>query len=254
MAGYKETALSHEPKCFITFDGDTLFETGSWYLRQPHITDESGNNHFAVIHEVKGDVRSYRMGVTGLVTREAFAGQHSFQFAPNSYDDRAQHPYEKTLLEIFDHEDFKMKDEFTIMFLFNKKEYTPFTVDLDSLKILPSLEISSKNIGAVGLGDTIPNYKNRIALNDTILDEIEYKRFAVRNPNEYTVFYVQNNLNIPYSFNRLAEKDYKGTISRIDTYKIEEDVFLSITLKAERTIKKRYFNSLKNNYFKFSNL
>jgi hypothetical protein len=138
--------------------------------------------------------------------------------------------------------------------LFNKKEYTPFTVDLDSLKILPSLEISSKNIGAVGLGDTIPNYKNRIALNDTILDEIEYKRFAVRNPNEYTVFYVQNNLNIPYSFNRLAEKDYKGTISRIDTYKIEEDVFLSITLKAERTIKKRYFNSLKNNYFKFSNL
>ena len=122
MAGYKQTILSLKPKCFVTFDGDTLFETGSWYLRQPHITDESGNGHHAVIHEVDGDKRSYRMGVTSLVTREAHSGQFSFQFTPNSFDDRADHPYEKTLLEIFDHEDFKMKDEFTIMFLFNKKQ------------------------------------------------------------------------------------------------------------------------------------
>lgn len=135
--------------------------------------------------------------------------------------------------------------------LFNKKKHTSFTVDLDSISILGSKDILSKNIGAISLGDSIPNYKNKIALNDTILDDIEYKRFAVRNPNEYTVFYVQNDLNIPYSFNPLAEKEYKGTISRIDTYKINEDVFLSITLKAAKTIQKRYYNTLKNNYFKF---
>lgn len=135
--------------------------------------------------------------------------------------------------------------------LFNHKRYTPYTVDLDSIELLPAKDLLFKNVGAISLGDSIPNYKNRIILNDTILDDTEYKRFAVRNPNEYTVFYVQNDLNIPYSFNALAEKEYKGTISRIDTYKIQEDVFISITLKTEKTIKRRYFNTLKNNYFKF---
>lgn len=120
MAGYKETALSHDPKCFITFDGDTLFETGSWYLRQDHITDESGHNHFGVLHQVTHDRRSYRMGITGLVEREQFAGQFAFQFSPNGYDTNAEFPYEKTLIEIFDHDDFKFRDEFTIMFLFRK--------------------------------------------------------------------------------------------------------------------------------------
>lgn len=135
--------------------------------------------------------------------------------------------------------------------LFNNKFYTPYTSDLDSIDYLQGKDIEFKNIGAVPLGDSIPNYENRVLMNDTILDDISYRRFAVRNPNEYTVFYVQDNLKIPYSFNRVAEHDYKGTISRIDSYKIREDVFISITLKTEKKIQKTYFNKLSNHYFKF---
>lgn len=138
--------------------------------------------------------------------------------------------------------------------LFNDKYCTSYTTDLDSIEYLAKQNLELKTIGAIPLNDTIPNYFNKKLMNDTILDDIAYKRFAIRNPNEYTVFYVQDNLNIPYSFNKLAEKDFKGTITRIDSYKLQEDLFISVTLKVDKKIKKSYFNTLNTNYFKFSKL
>lgn len=120
MSGYKETILSFNPKCFITFDADSLYDTGSWYLRHENITDESGNNNHAWIHQTSELVKSYAMGAPSLIPRETNAENHSFTFSPRSYDLTAVHPYEKTLLEIFDAESLKLKDEFTIMFVVNK--------------------------------------------------------------------------------------------------------------------------------------
>lgn len=146
----------------------------------------------------------------------------------------------------------QIKENDTLKYcLFNKSMCTDYTSDLSFLSNMGKKNIKSKKFGAIPLSDTIPNYSNRIAMNDTILDEIKYKRFAVRNPNEYSVFYLQDNLNIPYSFNNKAEQDYKGTITRIDSYKITDDIFISITLKAENKIQRTFYNTLTTNYFKF---
>lgn len=135
--------------------------------------------------------------------------------------------------------------------LFNNTYTTDYIPNLNELSKLENKALKTKKFGAIPLGNTIPNYNKKIIMNDTILNDISYKRFAVRSPNEYTVFYIQNDLNLPYSFNKLAEKDYKGTITRIDSYKIKEDVFISLKMKAEKKIQKKYFNTLTDNYFKF---
>ena len=85
----------------------------------------------------------------------------------------------------------------------------------------------------------------------TLLDQIQYKRFAIRSAKEYSVFYLQDKLNIPYSFNKKAEEDYAGTITRIDTYNIQDDKFISITLNSMSKIQRQFYNNLSNNFFKY---
>jgi hypothetical protein len=48
MAGYQNSLYSLKPDCFITFDGDTLFDNQG-YLRTPNIPDVSGNENNAYI-------------------------------------------------------------------------------------------------------------------------------------------------------------------------------------------------------------
>ena len=110
--------------------------------------------------------------------------------------------------------------------LFNRTSSTDYTPNLENISSLKNKSIKNKKFGALPLSENIPNYKDRIIMNDTVLNDVLYKRFAVKNPSEYSVFYIQENLNIPYSFNKIAEADYKGTITRIDSYKLKEDIFI----------------------------
>lgn len=147
-------------------------------------------------------------------------------------------------------EEVEMND--TIMFcVFNSKFHTDFTTDIDSLALMKPHNIESKKHGTLFLGTSIPNYSDRMMMNDTILDQIHYKRFAIKSENEYSVFYLQDKLNIPYSFNKKAEDDYSGTITRIDTYNISDDRFISITLNSKNKIQRQFYNNLSNNFFKY---
>ena len=119
--------------------------------------------------------------------------------------------------------------------VFNSKFHTDFTSNIDSLPFMKAHNIESE----------------RMIMNDTVLDQIQYKRFAIRSANEYSVFYLQDKLNIPYSFNKKAEEDYAGTITRIDTYNIQDDRFISITLNSMSKIQRQFYNNLSNNFFKY---
>ena len=54
-----------------------------------------------------------------------------------------------------------------------------------------------------------------------------------------------------HSFNKKAEEDYAGTITRIDTYNIQDDKFISITLNSMSKIQRQFYNNLSNNFFKY---
>jgi hypothetical protein len=135
--------------------------------------------------------------------------------------------------------------------VFNSKFHTDFTSNIDSLPFMKAHNIESKKQGTLFLRTSIPNYSERMIMNDTVLDQIQYKRFAIRSANEYSVFYLQDKLNIPYSFNKKAEEDYAGTITRIDTYNIQDDRFISITLNSMSKIQRQFYNNLSNNFFKY---
>lgn len=125
-------------------------------------------------------------------------------------------------------------------------QFSGYFLNLNELNFDNKLSLKEKKAGAVGLADTIPNYFERTNMSDTILDEIHYKRFAIDAENEYSVFYVRENLKLPYSLNKRADKDYKGSIARIDTYQREEDRFISVRLVPNDTIPLKFYNKLKN--------
>lgn len=130
---------------------------------------------------------------------------------------------------------------------FNETKFSGYFNSLDQLNFDKKLSIKEKKNGAVALADTIPNYSARVNMTDTVMGEIAYKRFAVNNEEEYSVFYVTEKKDIPYSLNRIAEKDYKGTITRIDTYQRKEDLFISLRLINNDTIPRKFYNKLKIN-------
>lgn len=119
MAGYKASVLKYKPSCFMTFDGDSFFD-GDGYLRYPHIHDESGNqNHGFMITSI-APVKSYALGAYSLIPRQAGLDQYSICFAPRSHDKNMPFPYDRSVVEVMHAETLNMKDEFTIMFTFNK--------------------------------------------------------------------------------------------------------------------------------------
>lgn len=146
----------------------------------------------------------------------------------------------------------EIEDDNTVEYcVFNSKFCTEFTSNIDSLAFMSPHSINKKKKGSLFLSNSIPNYEEKIAMNDTILEKVKYKRFAISSKTEYSVFYLQDNLNIPYSFNKQAEKEFNGTITRIDTYNINEDKFISVILQSNNKIQKSFYENLSNNYFKY---
>lgn len=125
MAGYKKSIMTYKPSCFLTFDGDSYFD-GDGYLRYPYIHDESGNENHGYIITSNAPVRSYTLGSSSLVDRESGHDQYSIQFAPRSHDTNMPFPYDRSVVEIMHSETIKMRDEFTIMFLFKKSNNDSF--------------------------------------------------------------------------------------------------------------------------------
>lgn len=123
MAGYKESLLKLKPDCFITFDGDTLFDSNG-YLRQPHIPDVSNNENHALVHAVSDEIKSYAMGIPSLVDRENGMDQYAFAFASrgNTGEYSDDFPYPPSKLEIFHSSTLKCEDEFTFSFIFQKTD------------------------------------------------------------------------------------------------------------------------------------
>lgn len=123
MAGYQNSLYSLKPDCFITFDGDTLFDNQG-YLRTPNIPDVSGNENNAYILATSNAIKSYSLGTYSLVDREDGIDQYSMTFASRGYigaDVPADvFPYPSAIAEIFHSDTLECKDEFTFSFLFKK--------------------------------------------------------------------------------------------------------------------------------------
>lgn len=143
----------------------------------------------------------------------------------------------------------KLNDTTYQFCLIKDKVYSGYFFALDSLYFKNKIDIYTKKGGLVYFRDSLPNYKKRIAMSDTILNKIHLKRFAINTDIEYSVFYLNEKVNkLPYSFNKIVEKDYKATIQRIDTYDRQNDRFISLRLSYTDSIPKIYFNKL--NFFK----
>ena len=99
------------------------------------------------------------------------------------------------------------------------------------LKKQKPLLIWNKKEGAIFSKETIPNYKNRKNLSDTVLFNKKYKRFEINSPWNYTRFYIYpTDTILPYSLYRHAENDYKGRLERIDSYNKKNDIFVTLQL------------------------
>jgi len=122
MAGYKQTVKDLKPLCFLTFDGDTLYNSGNGELIYKHITDESNNGHHGILQTNDDLKKSYLMGQPSLIERENHAGQASITFAPFGYDldDRVNFPYEKSMVEVLHADALLLPTDYTLMFNFNK--------------------------------------------------------------------------------------------------------------------------------------
>lgn len=141
-------------------------------------------------------------------------------------------------------EECKTDAQTTNYSLLSNKKYSGYFNSLDSLTFASKLPIEDKKNGLVYFADSLPNYKEKIVMNDTILDEVKFKRFAINTDAEYSVFYVAKKINLPYSFNEIVERDYEGTILRIDSYNRVNDRFTTLKLVPSDTIPKKFYNKL----------
>ena len=123
--------------------------------------------------------------------------------------------------------------------------FSGYYSNLDELNFDNKIEVKQKKRGAVTLADQLEGYNERITMNDTVLEDLHLKRFAINTENEYSVFYIGDKLDIPFSLNKKIENDYKGTIRRVDTYQRNEDRFVSLKLNYSDTIPSTFYNILK---------
>lgn len=98
--------------------------------------------------------------------------------------------------------------------------------------------IYNKKTGAIWVKIPIYDYDKREDMTDTILyGKREFKRFHIDTKENYSIYYfAKTDTILPYSFNRMAEKDYKGRLERIDSYDKKRDLFSTIVLIPKKTV------------------
>lgn len=118
MAGYIKTALRFKPTCFLTFDGESFYDT-SGHLNYPYFDDVSGTENYGYMVTVGTPEKPYKADGS-LVPRQSGYDMKSINFAPDGYQPSRPFPYESARIEVFHSNSLGMEDEFTISFMFNK--------------------------------------------------------------------------------------------------------------------------------------
>lgn len=135
-------------------------------------------------------------------------------------------------------------------FVYIKKDGYAFMSSLSDKNSpdLMFLPLKEKNTGVKFIGDTIPHYKERVAMTDTAFNGFNYKRVRIATKDAFTVFYIhQTDTILPFSLAPQFDKDYKGVLNRIDTYEIEANRFTSLRLSVSDTIPQKFYEALKAN-------
>lgn len=120
---------------------------------------------------------------------------------------------------------------------------TPFV----KLAMAKPVSIFEKKFGSKWIDFPIYDYDKRIEMNDTILyGSKEFRRFKTIQGKTLTIFYVKKTDTIlPYSFSKIADRDYKGRLERIDSYDKEKDIFTTLVLVPRNSVSedgKKMFN------------
>lgn len=148
MSGYQNSLMKLKPDCFITYDGDTLFDSEG-YLRTPNIPDVSGNENNAIILATSNPIKSYAMGTYSLIDREDGIDQYSMTFASRGnlggIVPSTSFPYPSAINEIFHSDTLKCEDEFTFSIIFKKTDRDTWFR-------------SAKYNASSGIYETQPNY------------------------------------------------------------------------------------------------
>ncbi|MDO5664468.1 MAG: hypothetical protein Q4G63_04315 [Bacteroidia bacterium] len=121
---------------------------------------------------------------------------------------------------------------------------------LNGLTVNTSMKaLAEKNTGAIFVYDTIHNYAHRVNMEDTVINTQFVKRFYISNEQDFSVFYIDTTLqNLPYSFNFLVDKDYNGSLVRVDTYQSDIDKFTTLKLQYTDTIPQNMYDALNRLY------
>ena len=127
------------------------------------------------------------------------------------------------------------------------QKFAPLSRLEDIEMVVPDSPISEKKFGALFSQPPVPNYDSREELTDTIFNGRNYKRFKIVSDSDYTVYYLNLTDSIyPYSLAKQFEKDYKGSLDRIDSYDIVNNRFTSLKMAVSDTIPSRYYSSLQS--------
>ncbi len=88
-----------------------------------------------------------------------------------------------------------------------------------------------KESGAVFYKGEVPFYRKRKDLKDTIMFDKTYKRFEIQNKYGISRYYIfMTDTILPYSFNKIIDKDYSGRLERIDSYDKKQDIFITVQM------------------------
>lgn len=123
MAGFKNTIISHDPKLFLTFDGDA-FDVDRKLTAIPQVfIDESGFNSNIILHNESEDYPAYRMGIPSLVDLEQ-TDQYSTSFGWYGHQPGAPTRWPKSFIEVQHQSHLTFDDNngsFTVGFFVNKQ-------------------------------------------------------------------------------------------------------------------------------------
>jgi len=110
----------------------------------------------------------------------------------------------------------------------------------------PSIPLGKKDLGVRFANDSVPGYEKREDLTDTVMNGRDYRRARIVTDSAYAVFYVhRTDTVLPYSLSSQFDRDYRGTLDRVDTYEKYRNRFTSLRMTVSDTLPQRFYNALK---------